>query len=143
MAFFCHKGSIYLLSEAEMLGCRSTDSPMDVNTKPLPDQGEFLENIGRYRRLVRKLNYLTVIGPNITFTVSVMSQFLSVPRTTHLEAMMRILRYLKKTLGRGLLYSDHGHTKVADFLDADWTRCPFDRRLIIGYCLFLGGNLVS
>ena len=53
-----------------MLKCRSIDSPMDVNTKLLPDQGELLEDVGRYRRLVRKLNYLTVIRPDITFTVS-------------------------------------------------------------------------
>ena len=60
-----------LLSEAEMLGCRSIDSPMDVNTKLLPDQGKLLENARQYRRLVRKLNYLTVIRSNITFTVRV------------------------------------------------------------------------
>jgi len=48
-----------LLSEAGMLGCKSIDSPMDVNTKLLPDQ-EFLEDVGRYRRLVWKLNYLIV-----------------------------------------------------------------------------------
>ena len=42
-----------LLSEAEMLGCRSIDSPMDVNTKLLPDQGKLLEDVERYRRLVK------------------------------------------------------------------------------------------
>ena len=31
-----------LLSEAGMLGCRGIDSPMDMNTKLLPDQGSFL-----------------------------------------------------------------------------------------------------
>jgi len=42
----------------------------------------------------------------------VRSQFLSTPRSTHLQVVMRILRYLKKALGRGLLYSDHRHTRV-------------------------------
>jgi len=32
-----------LLSEAEMLECRSIDSPMDMNTKLLVDQGELLK----------------------------------------------------------------------------------------------------
>jgi len=49
-----------------MLGCRSIDSPMDENTKLLLDQGELLEDIERYMRLVRKLTYLTVVKPNIT-----------------------------------------------------------------------------
>jgi len=56
--------------------------------------------------------------------------------------VMRILRYLKKALGRGLLYSYHGHTRVVRFSDADWKMCSFDRRMITGYCVFLGENLV-
>jgi len=44
----------------------------------------------------------------ITFAVNVASQFLSAPMTTHLEWIMRILRYLKKTPGRELLFSDQG-----------------------------------
>ena len=132
-----------MLSEAGMLGCRSNDSPMDVNLKLLPDQGELLEDVGRYRRLVGKLNYLTVTRPDISFAVSVVSQFLSAPMTTHLEAILRILRYLKKAPGRGLLYSDQRHTRIAGFSDADWAGCPFDRRSTTGYCVFLGGNLVS
>jgi len=105
-----------------MLGCRSIDSPVDVNVNvnmKLLDQGELLENVRRYRKLVRKLNYLTVVKSNITFTFSVVSQFLLAPRTNHLEAIMRILRYMKKAPGLGLLYSDHGH--IAGFSDADWT----------------------
>ena len=37
-----------LLSEAGMLGCKSIDSPMDVNTKLLPDWSflRMLEGIG-------------------------------------------------------------------------------------------------
>jgi len=53
------------------------------------------------------------------------------------------LRYLKKAPGRGLLYSDQRHTRIAGFSDADWAGCPFDRRSTTGYCVFLGGNLVS
>jgi len=73
--------------------------------------------------------------------VSVVGQFLSTPRTTHLEPVMRILRYLKKILKRALLYSDHGHTRVA-LSDADWVRCPSDRRSITWYYFFLERNPV-
>jgi len=100
-----------------------------VNTKMLPDQGELLENAGRYRRLTEKLNYLMVTTPDITFTINIVSQFLLAPRTTHLEAVMRILRYLKKASRRGFFYSDHGNIRVAGFFDADWAWCFFDRRL--------------
>jgi len=115
---------MYFLSENGMLGCRRIDSPMDVNTKLLPDQGELLEDDGRYRK-VEKLNYLTVIRSDITFTVSIVSQFLSAPRTTHLEAVIRVLRYLNKAPGRGFFYSDHGHIRVTGFSDTDWEWCLF------------------
>jgi len=62
-----------------------------------------------------KLNYLTVTRPNIIFDFSVVTQFLSALSTTQLEAVIGILRYLKKALGRRFLYSDHGHARVADF----------------------------
>ena len=93
-----------LLSEDGMLKCKSIDSPMDVNTKLLLDKEEPLEDIRRYKRFVRKLNYLTMTRPDITIAVSVVSYFLSVSRNTHLEAVMKILRYLKKASRRELLF---------------------------------------
>ena len=108
-----------------------------MNTKLLLDKGELLD----HARLVEKSNYLTMTKPDITFVVCVVSQFLSAPKTTNLEAVMRILRYLKKYLGKRLLYSDHRHIQVAGFSDADWTGCHFDRSTK-GYCIFLRGNLV-
>ena len=53
-----------------MLGCMSINSLMDVNTELLPDQVELLDDAGRYRRLVGKLNYLAVTRLDITFAVS-------------------------------------------------------------------------
>ena len=37
--------------------------------------GEFLKDVGRYRKLVEKLNYLKVNRSDITFICSVVSQF--------------------------------------------------------------------
>jgi len=50
---------------------------MDPNVKLLPDQGEPYSDLGRYRRLVGKLNYLTRTRPDISFPVSVVSQLLN------------------------------------------------------------------
>jgi len=65
-----------LLLEAGMLGCRSIDSLIDMNTKLLPDQGELSDDAERYRRSVKKLNYLSMTRPHITFAFSVVSQIL-------------------------------------------------------------------
>ena len=68
---------------------------MDPNKKLLMDEGELFEDPSRYRRLVGKLNYLTITRPNISYAVSVVSQFLEAPRVSHWEAVTRTIRYLK------------------------------------------------
>lgn len=60
-----------------------------------------------------------------------------------MDAVMRILRYLKSCPGRGLLYKSHGHLQVECYTDADWAGSLDDRRSTSGYCTFVGGNLVT
>jgi len=62
--------------------------------------------------LVGKLNYLTVIRPDISFAVSVVSQFINSPCEDHWNAVIRILKYIKKSNGKGLLYGFNNHTRV-------------------------------
>ena len=66
-----------------------------------------------------KLNYLTVTRPNIAFNVSVVSQFMSAPHSTHMKVVLRIVRYLKAHLGRGLFYGVHGHLRIEAFTNID------------------------
>ena len=61
-------------------------------------------NKGRYQRLVEKLIYLSHTRPNIGFSVSIVSQFLNDPKEEHLEAFYRIIRYLKLTPDKGLMF---------------------------------------
>ena len=71
-----------ILEETGMLDCKPVDIPMDPNVKLVPGQGELLQDLGRYRRLVGRLNYLTITRPDISFPVSVVSQFLQLPCIT-------------------------------------------------------------
>lgn len=93
-----------LFEEAGMLGCRPCDTPIDPNCKLGEADGERLLDVGRYQRLVGKLIYLSLTRPDIAYAVGLVSQFMHVPTTIHLEATYRILRYLKKSPGMGLLY---------------------------------------
>ncbi|XP_027156159.1 two pore calcium channel protein 1-like [Coffea eugenioides] len=67
-------------------------------------------------------------------SVSVASQFLDIPRTSHWDAVIRILRYLRSAPGKGLLYQNHGHTDIEGYSDADWAGSASDRRSTTGYC---------
>ena len=44
---------------------------------------------------------------------------------------------------RGILYSNRGHNIIECFTYADCARSKEDRRSTSGYCVFVGGNLVS
>ena len=93
------KYALDILEETGMLDYKPVDTPMDPNVKLVPGQGESLGDPERYRRLVGKLNYLTITRPDISFPISVVSQFLQSLCDSHWNAVIRILRYIKSTLG--------------------------------------------
>ncbi|RVX15720.1 Retrovirus-related Pol polyprotein from transposon RE1 [Vitis vinifera] len=94
-------------------------------------------------KAVGKLIYLTITRPDISFAVSLVSQYMHAPTVVHLCMVKRILRYLKKTIGRGIVMRRNGHTDIIGFSDSDWAGNTIDRRSTTGYCMFVGGNLVS
>ena len=98
---------------------------------------------GRYQRLVGKLIYLSHSQPNIAFAVSVVSQFMHAPRQGHLDAVFRIVRYLKSAPRKGLFFTQRSHTQVEAYIDADWVRSITNKRSTTGYCTFVGGILVT
>lgn len=115
-----HKYVLDLLREISMLGAKPLNTPMEAGSKLMANEGELLNDLEWYQRLIRKLNYLTVTRPDISVSVSVVSQIMSSPRTSRWDAVVKILRYLKKTPSRGLFFGDHGHRGVEAFSDANW-----------------------
>ena len=60
-----------------------------------------------------------------------------------MEAVTRILKYLKSSLGKGLMFSKNDHLEVEGYTDADWAGNISDRKSTSGYFTFVGGNLVT
>ncbi|GKV35008.1 hypothetical protein SLEP1_g43330 [Rubroshorea leprosula] len=137
------KYTIELLNDAGLLGSRTADTPMEQNLKLLPSDGSPLIDGSMYRRLIGRLIYLTITRLDISFTVNTLSQFLQSPQKCHLDAAHRLLRYLKKTLGQGILLSSKGFLQLTAFCDSDWASCLTTRRSTTGYCIFLGNSPIS
>ena len=100
------KYTLDLLCNVGMLGCRAAATPIDQNHKVTAQSGD-LVNKEKYQRLVGRLLYLCHTRPDIAFAVSVVSRYMHEPRSEHLEAVYRILRYLKGSPGKGLIYKSH------------------------------------
>ena len=108
---------------------------MDVKEEPPIDRGS-------YQRMVGKLIYLSHTRPDITWAVSVVSQFMHSPLKSYLEVVYRILKYLKSSLGKGILYQNNGNLRLEVYTNVDWAGSLTDKRSI-GYCTLLEGNLVT
>ncbi|WKA11938.1 hypothetical protein VitviT2T_029385 [Vitis vinifera] len=132
-----------LLNETGMLGCKLAETPMDTTVKLEESDGSAPVDKGRYQRLVGKLIYLSHTRPDIGFSVSVVSQFMNNPTEKHMTAVIRILRYLKMTPGKGLFFQRTTKKEIEIFSDADWAGSVTDRRSTSGYCSFVWGNLVT
>ncbi|GJQ96015.1 ribonuclease H-like domain-containing protein [Tanacetum coccineum] len=65
------------------------------------------------------------------------------PREPHLNAMKRVLRYLRGTTDFGLQLFWSTTSQLIAYSDADWAGCPATRRFASGYCVFLGDNLLT
>jgi hypothetical protein len=58
----------------------------------------------------------------MSYAVSVVSQFLKAPSVW--EAVICIIRYLKRAPSLGILYRANGHLWVEGFTDANWVGSP-------------------
>lgn len=88
------KYALDLLKEHGMLNTKPLKLPMDPDLKLTQDKGDLLPNPTTYQRLLGQLIYLTIIRPDLSFTVQLLSQYMQQPTTIHMQAAKRLLRYL-------------------------------------------------
>ncbi|KAJ0494661.1 putative RNA-directed DNA polymerase [Helianthus annuus] len=136
------KYTLDILEDTGMMGCRPSPFPMEQNLKLGKCEEEPRVDSNQYRRLVGRLLYLQATRPDIAYAVNVLSQFVSDPRRSHMEAANRVLRYLKATPGQGILLPKEGGNGLIAYCNSDWLGCPMTRRSRTGY-LFLGGAPIS
>jgi len=96
---------------------------------------------GLYQRLVGKLIYLSYTRHDIDFAMSLVSQFMHDPYTTHVDAILRILQYLKSARGKWILLTPHDGLKVEVYTNADYATSPYQKS-ISRCCIFLEGILL-
>jgi hypothetical protein len=65
------------------------------------------------------------------------------PRKPHLDAVRRILRYIKHTLHCGIFYEAKSKLQVHGYTDVDWAGNVSDRRSTGGFLFSFGSGAVS
>ncbi|XP_015081353.1 uncharacterized protein LOC107024962 [Solanum pennellii] len=87
--------------------------------------------------------YATITRPDISYAVQTLSQFMQHPKRSHWEAAIRVVRYLKGTVGQGIWLKAQSATTLTCWCDSDWAACPNTRRSVTGYIVKFGDSLVS
>lgn len=127
-----------------MLDSHPVSTPMITRSQLCDDvDGVLFEDPTLYRSLVGGLQYLTFTRLDIQSAVNQVCQFMHRPLQPHYVAVKRILRYIKGTISFGLNITGGSLSSLLVYSDADWAECPKTCRSTSGFCIFLGGNLVS
>ncbi|XXG68680.1 hypothetical protein AAC387_Pa06g1711 [Persea americana] len=118
-----------LIELADLHDSSLVDMPIEVNLKLSKDDGDLLPDPRTYQHLVGSFVYLTITRPDTSYAVNLGSQFMTAPRRLHLTAVKRIIRYLLRTVTRGLYYPKDNHLHLIAYVDADWASYPDTRHL--------------
>lgn len=132
-----------LLQKFQMHTCKPASTPLVAGSHLSAYSGELIMDITLYLSMVGGLQYLTLTRPDIAFAVNQVCQFMHAPRTSHLQAVKRILRFVKGILSLGLSLLKSPSLALTAYSDSDWAGDPDDRRSTTGACIFIGSNLVA
>jgi hypothetical protein len=116
---------------------------VDTKAKFNASFGNPYHDPSEYRSLAGALQYLTFTRPNISYVVQQVFLFMHDPRTQHMSALKRIIRYIQGTINLGLHLYRSSFNKLISYTDVYWGGCPDTRRPTSGYCVYLGDNLIS
>ncbi|GJR64413.1 retrovirus-related pol polyprotein from transposon TNT 1-94 [Tanacetum coccineum] len=118
-------------------------TPMSSDTKLTKDEECESVDSTKYRGMIGSLLYLTASRPDIMFSVCLCARFQEAPKTSHLEAVKRIFRYIKGTTHLGLWYHKGTSIETVVYADSDHTGDYVDRKSTSGICTFVGCCLTS
>ncbi|GKE49944.1 hypothetical protein Tco_1481202 [Tanacetum coccineum] len=122
---------------------KPTKTPMSTEIKLTKDDEADSVDSSKYRGMIGSLLYLTASRSDIMFSVCLCARFQENPKTTHLEAIKRIFRYIRVTSYLGLWYPKDTGIETIVYADTDHAGDYVDRKSTSGVCMFMGCCLTS
>nr|GEW02464.1 hypothetical protein [Tanacetum cinerariifolium]GEW05655.1 hypothetical protein [Tanacetum cinerariifolium] len=113
-------------------------TPLSSDTKLTKDEDCESVDSTKYRGMIGSLLYLTTSRPGIMFSFCLYARFQEAPKTSHLEVVKRIFRYIKGTMHLGLWYPKETGIETVVYSDSDHRRYYVARKSTSGICTFVG-----
>ena len=133
-----------LLEKAGLSSCNAVKYPMEANIPLSKDEEGKAINPTIFRSLIGGLRYLVHTRPDIAYSVGVVSRYMERPTTLHMNAVKRILRYVKGTVNYGLIYEQGtGNYLLSGYSDSDLAGCVEDRKSTGGMVFYLNDSLIT
>ncbi|GKC44771.1 hypothetical protein Tco_1062493 [Tanacetum coccineum] len=118
-------------------------TPVSSETKLTKDEdGESVDNT-KYRGMIGSLLYLMASWPDIMFSFCLCARFQEDPKTSHLEVVKIIFRYIKGTTHLGLWYPKGTRVETVVYVDSDHAGDYVDLKSTSGVRTFIGCCLTS
>nr|GEV82052.1 retrovirus-related Pol polyprotein from transposon TNT 1-94 [Tanacetum cinerariifolium] len=108
-----------MLKKFRLEDSKPIKTPMSSDTKLMKDKECESVDSTKYRGMIDSLLYLTASRPEIMFSVCVCAHFQEAPKTSHLEAVKCIFRYIKGTSHLGLWYPKGTDIETVVYADSD------------------------
>ncbi|XP_070025331.1 uncharacterized mitochondrial protein AtMg00810-like [Nicotiana sylvestris] len=146
------KYALELIGDLGLNAAKTAWTPLEYNqkftSKKLDDitgvqDDDALEDKGKYQRRIGKLLYMTLNRLDIAFAVQTLSQFMQQPKRRHWEAALRVVRYIKREPGVGILMSSRKANVSSAYCDVDWASCPNTRKSVTSFLVKYGDSPVN
>ncbi|CAM8957213.1 unnamed protein product [Rhodiola kirilowii] len=138
------KYTLDILKESGLKGGSPSEFPMEQNLHLNNEDDNPLVDTLRHRRLIGRLLYLTVTRLDRQFVMNnYLSQIITAPRKKHMDAAMRVLRFLKTTIGQGLFLPTNNDFKLKAYCYVDWGGCQMTRRSWLFYISRSSTNILA
>ena len=100
-----------------------------------------------FKKLSRSLRYLICTRPDILHGVGLINRYMETPDQSHLNAVKRILCYIKGTINECMFYTLSKNFNLVDYSDNNWSRDLDERKsstlfVCLFVCLFFNGRYI-
>lgn len=126
-----------------MHNSKPVNNPIVSGSKPTKEGSGAKVDATKYKKMAGGLMYLTATRPDLMYVVSLVSRFMESPTEEHLQAIKRILRYVKGNETLGILYNSNCSGELVCYTDGDYDGDVSDRKSTCGYVFSLGFGAVS
>ncbi|GJU74304.1 hypothetical protein Tco_1265709 [Tanacetum coccineum] len=111
---------------------KPTKMPMSTEIKLTKDDEADSMDSSKYQGMIGSLLYLTASRPDIMFSVCLCARFQENPKTTHLEAVKHIFRYIRGSSHLGLWNPKGTGIETVVYADSDHAGDYVDRKITSG-----------